>query len=68
VRINEGVIVDGHHRYICLTILGMEVETIQGGKNVSLKSDCAWKDLSVQEDDYDREHEKRQFDKNFPNK
>lgn len=66
IRVNEGMIVDGHHRYICLTILGMEVETIQGGKNTSFDIECTWKDLSIQEEDYDDEYKKRQFEKDFP--
>ena len=35
IKIDEGIIVDGHHRYICSMILKRKVEEVPGGENTS---------------------------------
>ena len=54
IKVHEGIITDGHHRYICMSILGLEVEQSNGGKNPSAVG-FEWKGLNVEIHDYDTE-------------
>ncbi len=54
IKVHEGIIIDGHHRYICMSILGLEIETSKGGKNPSAEG-FEWKKLNVEVTDYDTE-------------
>lgn len=60
IKVYEGIITDGHHRYICLSILGLEVEHSKGGKNPSAEG-YTWKGLDVVENDYDTEADIKRY-------
>lgn len=57
IKVSGDKIIEGHHRFICLTILGIDVEEIAGGNNLSTKSDFQWTEVSVVTKDYDSEEE-----------
>ena len=48
----DGIISDGHHRYVCLSILGIEIETVKAGKNHN-KSVYQWQNIFLDTIDYD---------------
>ena len=48
----DGIISDGHHRYVCLTILGIEIETIKAGKNHNQPT-YHWNKICLETKDYD---------------
>lgn len=49
----DGIICDGHHRYICLSILGFDIETTPGGKNLTASEEFQWQNMNLETDDYD---------------
>jgi len=57
IKVCDDKIVDGHHRFICLAILGIDIEEVAGGGNISIKSDFQWTEISVVTNDYDSEEE-----------
>ena len=48
----DGIISDGHHRYICLSILGIEIETSKAGKNHNQPT-YHWNKICLETKDYD---------------
>jgi len=56
IHISKGKIVDGHHRYICLKLLGYTIEYTSGGQNTSVGKDYEWKNITIDTDDYDSSH------------
>lgn len=61
IKVHEGIITDGHHRYICMSILGLEIETSKGGKNPSAEG-FEWKKLNVEVKDYDTEADIQRYE------
>lgn len=61
IKVHEGIITDGHHRYICMSILGLEIETSKGGKNPSAEG-FEWKKLNVEINDYDTEADIQRYE------
>lgn len=60
IHIDNDVIVNGHHRYICHNILGMEVERIPWKKSPSVPL-YEWHKMEVREEDWDDEEKKKKF-------
>lgn len=61
IKVHEDIITDGHHRYICMSILGLEFETSKGGKNPSADG-FEWKNLNVDVNDYDTEADIKRYE------
>lgn len=61
IKISNDKIVDGHHRFISLSILEMDIEKIPGGNNFSLTNDFHWTEVNVVTDDYDSEEEIEEY-------
>ena len=58
---DKGIISDGHHRFVCLSILGSEVITNKAAANHNqLLYD--WPDVVIETDDYDSEEKKIAFE------
>lgn len=62
----DGCISDGHHRFISLALLKIEAETIPAGENITKEELLDWKDIILDEIDYDtlamRRHYEKQYD------
>jgi hypothetical protein len=52
IKVIDGIITDGHHRYICSCMLGIDFEITKGGKNPTSEG-FEWTSLKVVENDYD---------------
>ena len=50
---SDGIICDGHHRYICLSILGIDIEIIPGGKSLTANEEYNWININLETADYD---------------
>lgn len=67
IKVSEGKIIDGHHRFICLIILGKNIEEVPGGNNISADIDFKWSEVKVVTDDYDSEEEIENYIKKYDN-
>ncbi len=52
IRVNNSRIVDGHHRYVCSILSETEIG-INDWPIPSTAINCDWKDLIINEDDYE---------------
>lgn len=57
IKVTEGKIIDGHHRFICLSLLGMEVVTVIASENATHKSQFSWTEMTIDAIDYDKPEE-----------
>ena len=48
----DGIISDGHHRYVCLSILGIEIKTTKAAKNHN-QNTYQWNKICLETKDYD---------------
>lgn len=60
IKISNGRIVDGHHRYICHKLLDRDIETTLGGTNTNYV-EFVWNKVNLTADDYDDEVSRRLF-------
>lgn len=58
---SDGIISDGHHRYVCLTILGIEIETVKAGKNHNQPT-YHWDKIFLETKDYDSPAKIKEFE------
>ncbi len=65
IKINEGIIVDGHHRYICTLILERKVEEVPGGENATKQVTYEWSKVLVDEADFDTEDERNDYEERY---
>lgn len=65
IKIVDGQIIDGHHRFICLSLLGMEIDTVPGGKNITENLEFSWEGMIVETTDYDSESEIKEYARRF---
>ncbi|MFN7774707.1 hypothetical protein [Flavobacterium sp.] len=60
IKVRNGRIVDGHHRYICHKLLKLDAETTIGGGN-SKQVELVWTNVNLTRDDYDDEDARQIF-------
>ena len=58
----DGVISDGHHRFISLSLLNVDVQTVCAGENSTPKECFEWKDVHLDENDYDSKALKKHYE------
>lgn len=61
----DGVISDGHHRFISLTLLNANIQTIPAGENSKKINKLTWKDVILDKTDYDSWSLKRHYEKEY---
>lgn len=61
IKITNDKIVDGHHRFICLSILEINIEKVSGGNNFSINNNFQWTEVNVVTNDYDSEEEIEEY-------
>ena len=65
IKVGNGKIVEGHHRYICSQILKIEIETARGGINMSQQNEYTWAAIIVDDIDWDKPWELRRYQKDY---
>ncbi len=65
IKVVNGKISDGHHRFICLSILGIDVATIDGTENTTHKVSFKWSDMTLETIDYDTPEEIEAYAKEY---
>ena len=60
IKVLDGRIVDGHHRYICHKLLNIQPESTLGGAN-SENIEYVWAEINLSTIDYDSDEKKRDF-------
>ena len=55
ITVHEGMIVNGHHRYIASLLAKYEVEQVAGGKPNAISID--WKSMTFESEDWDQPKE-----------
>jgi hypothetical protein len=69
IKIQEdGVISDGHHRFISLSLLNVDIQTVHAGENSTKKESFEWKDVHLDENDYDSWAWQKHFEKEYDEK
>ncbi|MDQ3048183.1 MAG: hypothetical protein M3R27_11600 [Bacteroidota bacterium] len=57
ILVDKDLIVNGHHRFVCLSILDIQVERSAWHRNSSSESIC-WSKIMVDEDDWDNDKQR----------
>lgn len=69
IKVLNDVINDGHHRFISLCLLKMEINYTPAGENTSRQKSFDWKDVELDTCDYDTDEAKKdycvKYDKEF---
>ncbi|MCW3084578.1 MAG: hypothetical protein JWP12_1944 [Bacteroidetes bacterium] len=61
IQVEGNMIINGHHRFICLSILELKVEQNSWTKNISGTAIIPWPDMIVDENDYDTDEEREEY-------
>ena len=64
IKVDRDTIIDGHHRFISLSLLGVKPEETDGGENTTKKQPIKWSSVTIDKNDWDswimfRSYEKR---------
>lgn len=65
IKVQNNVINDGHHRFISLSLLSMNVSCDLAGENTSKQKPFDWKDVQLDFSDYDTEKQKEDYRKRY---
>lgn len=65
IKIGNGKIIEGHHRYICSEILSKDIEVTKGGINLSQKVNFVWSEVVIEDIEWDKDWELRFYRKEF---
>ena len=60
IQVDQDLIVNGHHRYVCLCILGLEVEHSKWMRNSNSEVIC-WSKIVVDEEDWDSDKQREVY-------
>lgn len=65
IKVGEEKIIDGHHRYVCAEFLSKDLETTEGGVNISHEVDLSWKEILIEDEDWDHEEDLKAYTDEF---
>lgn len=66
IKIQEdGVISDGHHRFISLSLLHADVKTVLAGQNSTKRISLEWKEVLLDDTDHDSSWMKLKYRKQY---
>ena len=65
IKVHNNTINDGHHRFICLSLLNMDIDHDIAGENITKQAEITWKDVALDIEDYDTEKEKAEYTKRY---
>jgi len=58
IKIANNVIDDGHHRFVSLSLLGMDINSVPAGENLTEEEKIEWSDVRLIKTDYDTKEER----------
>ena len=67
IKVHNNTIHDGHHRFISLSLLNMEIHYDIAGENTTKQAKIIWKNVELDSADYDTEKQKEEFSKRYDN-
>lgn len=67
IKVHGNIISDGHHRFISLSLLEMDVNLDIAGENITKQEEIAWKDVKLDYEDYDTEKQREEYYKKYDN-
>lgn len=67
IKVCDGRIVDGHHRYICHKLLDINPETVPGGA-INVAINYVWAKINLTDADYDSEEDKVDYEERYDKK
>lgn len=65
IKVGNGKIVEGHHRYICSQILEIDIEITKGGINLSLQNNYVWEEILIDDFDWDQPWDLKRYQKDY---
>lgn len=65
IQVANGVVIDGHHRYISLSFLKLNVETVQVDENHSQYGVLKWHEINIDSNDYDSIEERQEYEEKY---
>jgi hypothetical protein len=67
IKVHNNIINDGHHRFIGLSLLNMEVSHDIAGENITKQDEITWKDVKLDYEDYDTDKQREEYSKKYDN-
>jgi len=67
IKVHNNTINDGHHRFISLSLLNMDVTHDVAGENTTKQAEIAWRNVKLDFEDYDTEQQKEEYSKRYDN-
>jgi hypothetical protein len=67
IKVHNNTINDGHHKFISLSLLNMEIFHDAAGENLTKQAEITWKDVKLDYEDYDTEKQRQEFSKRYDN-
>lgn len=65
IKVHNNTINDGHHRFISLSLLNMEIFHDPAGENTTKPAEITWMDVKLDYEDYDTEEERKNFSSRY---
>lgn len=65
IEVAGGRISDGHHRYICLCLLGLEIKIKKAGSNLSYTTNFKWDEIILDIEDHDTPEERIYYENKY---
>jgi len=65
IKVHNNTISDGHHRFISLSLLNMDVIHDKAGENTTKREEIKWQDVELDSDDYDSELQREEYRKRY---
>jgi hypothetical protein len=65
IKVADGTIMNGHHRFICLSILGIDVEWEKGTKNLTATQNVSWSEMIIDHGDHDSDEKRENYRKMY---
>jgi hypothetical protein len=65
IEVAGGRILDGHHRYVCLCLLGLEKNLKKAGTNLTYTTDFNWNEIILDVEDHDTPEERIYYENKY---
>jgi hypothetical protein len=65
IKIANGKIIEGHHRYLCAEYLKKEIAYVKGGVNHTPQIEYFWSEILIEDIDWDQEQDRKLYEKQY---
>ncbi|ASS48845.1 MAG: hypothetical protein A3D31_06110 [Candidatus Fluviicola riflensis] len=65
IKVQNNIINDGHHRFISLSLLDLEISHDMAGENIAKQLPIEWKDVELDSEDYDTEKQRKEYNERY---